>query len=346
MVHRRRPSKRRILPILSTFSAFSRTLSLARSASAVRRKVFKPCIRSRVPEKENRVIERRHNAKSVEFVSCTSDYDNKEENQQEEKETIVQADFGFFDPKPGDFHGVKLLLQNYLDDKPWDLGGFVDLILQQTTVGTVVKLDGRDEGDEEHGEGDDEEDLYAIISALNFGRYFDHRCIGEFRQFLLGVCTDENTKRKLRVLLEEQASNVGLLVSQRFVNCPHQLVPHLYDALFDEISWAIEDEPTQELRDSFRFKFYLLISTIYEKKCANQQKAKSQYDSDEPIIYIKAEDEVLHEMSSFSFTFPIHDSKFVPHELKNYRTMGLVMIVNADFIPEFREKLKLLLSDD
>ena len=183
---------------------------------------------------------------------------------------MVQADFEFFDPKPGDFNGVKLLLQSYLDKKPWDLSGFVDLILEQTTVGTIVKSasqDGEEEGDDDGG--DDDESLFAVISALNLGRYavrisktlclnlagllclikilpFDlsqgHGCIMELKRFLLEVCSDESTKTKLKLLLEQQASDVGLLVSQRFVNCPYQLVPPLYDALFDEVSWATEDE--------------------------------------------------------------------------------------------------------
>lgn len=72
----------------------------------------------------------------------------------------IQADFAFFDPKPDDFHGVKTLLQPYLDDKQWDLSSFVDLILAQTTVGTVIKL----ENDEDNGS-------FAIVSALNLGRY-------------------------------------------------------------------------------------------------------------------------------------------------------------------------------
>lgn len=73
---------------------------------------------------------------------------------------VVQADFAFFDPKPGDFHGVKILLQNYLDDEEWDLGGFVDLILGQTTVGTVVKI-----------EGAEDDGLFSVVSALNLDRY-------------------------------------------------------------------------------------------------------------------------------------------------------------------------------
>lgn len=73
---------------------------------------------------------------------------------------LVPAEFLFFDPKPEDFHGVKTLLQTYLDDKEWDLSGFVDLILGQTTVGAVVKL----EKDEDNG-------IFSVVSALNLGRY-------------------------------------------------------------------------------------------------------------------------------------------------------------------------------
>lgn len=86
----------------------------------------------------------------------------------------MQVDFEFFDPKPGDFHGVKLLLQKYLDNYQWDLSGFVDLILAQTTVGTVVKsADSEGDTNESDGniDGDDEEELFAVITALNLGRY-------------------------------------------------------------------------------------------------------------------------------------------------------------------------------
>ena len=73
---------------------------------------------------------------------------------------VAQANFAFFDPKPDDFHGVKILLQTYLDNKLWDLSGFVDLILGQTTVGTVVKI-----------EGDEDDGVFSLITALNLGRY-------------------------------------------------------------------------------------------------------------------------------------------------------------------------------
>ncbi|PIA64678.1 hypothetical protein AQUCO_00100264v1 [Aquilegia coerulea] len=181
----------------------------------------------------------------------------QESSSEEDDEETVQADFAFFDPKPDDFHGVKILLQSFLDNKQWDLSGFVDLILGQTTVGTVIKIE------------DAEDDTpFSVVTALNLGRYKDHRCITEIKDFLLKV-SQKDVTCDLRVLLEESAHYVGLLVSQRVVNLPPQLLPPLYDALFDEVSWATEDEPTKELRESFRFKSYLIATKIYKVYLSN-----------------------------------------------------------------------------
>ncbi|MED6159395.1 hypothetical protein PIB30_041962 [Stylosanthes scabra] len=172
------------------------------------------------------------------------------ESSDEEFEGVVQADFSFFDPKPNDFHGVKTLLQTYLDDKEWDLSGFVDLILAQTTVGTVVKI-----------EDDEDEGLFAVVSALNLWRYREQKCITDVKEFLLSKAHQEKgIADKLRLLLEEQARDIGILVSQRVLNLPPQLLPHLYEALFDEVSWATEDEVRcqwYQIGEGVKMCFYL-----------------------------------------------------------------------------------------
>ncbi|KAL9415289.1 hypothetical protein AB3S75_043552 [Citrus x aurantiifolia] len=265
-------------------------------------------------------------------------------SEEEGSEGVVQADFVFFDPKPDDFHGVKILLQTYLDDTQWDLSGFVDLILAQTTVGTVVKI-----------EGDDENTPFSIVTALNLGRYKDHKCIEELKEFLLKVCQEKDVIKDLGLLMGEQAHDVGLLVSQRLVsqrvvNFPPQLLPPLHDALFDEVSWATEDEPTSELRNSFRFKCYLPVSKIYKHKNANQKNnrnliRRSGSDSGDRIVYIKPEDEIFHKLSLWSFSFPMHTQQVETHELKDYCLMGLVMAVEAAKISTFRQQLQSLVVE-
>lgn len=262
-----------------------------------------------------------------------SDHESESSDEEvSEPEEEIQADFAFFDPKPDDFHGVKTLLQMYLDDKQWDLSSFVDLIIAQTTVGTVIKL----ENDEDNGS-------FAVLTALNLGIHKEKKCMMEVKDYLLKSCQDATIAKQLKVLVENKPEHVGLLVSQRVMNLPPQLLPHLYDALFDEISWATEDEPTEELRESFKFKKFILLSRIYKKKAQSRKVSTKNYEDD--IIYVKPEDELLHKLCSWCFTFPLKSQQPADQELKNYQLNGLVMAIEAEKIATFRKQLRSLIDE-
>ncbi|XP_059649533.1 protein BCCIP homolog [Cornus florida] len=324
----RKPARRRqLLKAQSvTFSPFGRSVARVASAYKVKRHTHNSKVRRKSsPESTGNGF--------IDYALANRS-EQSDSSDEEEFDGVVQADFAFFDPKPDDFHGVKVLLQTYLDDKEWDLSGFVDLILGQTTVGTVVKV-----------EGDEDDGVYSVVTALNLGRYKDHKCVMELKEFLLEVCQEKDVLHNLRSLVGQQAQSVGLLVSQRVVNLPPQLLPPLYDALFDEVSWATEDEPTKELQNSFCFRFYLLVSKIYKHKSADQKKMASSSSNDEAIIYVKPEDEIFHKLSLWSFSFPLRTQQHVPHELRSYRLMGLVMVVEADKVSTFRQQLQSLINE-
>ncbi|CAI0523488.1 unnamed protein product [Linum tenue] len=299
--------RRKLVARPVTFSPFARSAAHIASAYMIKRQMIENKLHEfcqLTPNGECKCNDKRN------IDETESDSDG------ESSEGVVQADFAFFDPKPDDFHGVKTLLQTFLDNKEWNLSGFVDLILEQTTVGTVAKL-----------EDDDDDGLFSVVTALNLGRYKDHKCMKELEDYVLSVCHESNLVDQLRVLFSKKARDVGLLVSQRVVNLPAQLLPPLYDALFDEVSWAVEDEPTEQLRNSFRFKTYLIVTKIYMHKKANGKLGEKADSEEEPVIYVKAEDELFH-------------------ELKNYVSMGLVMAVEADKIPTFRKQLRSLIDDE
>ncbi|BAT93393.1 Protein BCCIP-like protein [Vigna angularis] len=323
-----RPKRRRQRPKSwpITFSPFARSLARMHSLHAPKR-------RSQNPNPTRPVMKPQSSQSSHHHLDgvVREDFYKPEhsESSGEDSDGVVQADFSFFDPKPDDFHGVKTLLQNYLYNEEWDLSDFVELILEQTTVGTVVKI-----------EDDEDEGIFALVTALNFYRYREHRCIVTLKDFLLHKAHQEKgVVDKLRLLLVEQERDVALLVSQRMVNLPPQLLPPLYDALFDEVLWATEDEPTEELRNSFKFKHYIILSKVYVLKKA------AQNDSEERVIYLNLEDEILHKLSSLSFYFPLQSQQLAPHELRNYRSMGLIMAVEADKIPKFRQELASLINE-
>ncbi|MCH93358.1 BCCIP-like protein, partial [Trifolium medium] len=142
----------------------------------------------------------------------------------------------------------------------------------------------------------------------------EQKCIIQLKDLFLAKASQEKgVADQLRLLLGEQSHNVGLLVSQRVVNLPPQLLPPLYDSLFNEVSWATEDEPTEDLRNSFRFKHYVMLSKIYKHKNP-EQKRKLSDDSEEAIVYVKPEDEIFHKLSSWSFCFPLRTQQPAPHE--------------------------------
>lgn len=310
-----------------TFSPFGRSLARVSSSYSAKHPVqYSKLINKCFSGSKGDKVGHHHSLENETDLSQSSDV--------EESDGVIQADFAFFDPKPNDFHGVKVLLKTYIDDMEWDLSGFVDLILAQATVGTVIKI-----------EGDEDDTPYSVVSALNLKRYKDHRCMKELKDYLFKLCSETNVLAKMSSLLGEQSQNVGLLVSQRVVNLPPQLLPPLYDALFDEITWATEDEPTEELRKSFLFKHYLLVTRIYELKSSSQKLKRASSSCEEPIIYIKPEDELFHKLSSWSFKFPLGTQQLPTRELRNYRLMGLVMTLEAEKVPEFRQQLHALINE-
>ncbi|KAG5121987.1 hypothetical protein JHK84_040327 [Glycine max] len=155
---------------------------------------------------------------------------------------VVQADFSFFDPKPNDFLVAKTLLQTYLDDQEWDLIAFVDLILAQTTVGSVVKI-----------EDDDDEGL------------FEHKCIATVKDFLLLKARrqEKGVDDRLRLLLGEQARDVGLLEIRR-VSPP--TFENLHMSLLRIFYW---------LKLGLT-KGYLALSNFYVAVCDDEQDPTQQ----------------------------------------------------------------------
>eukprot|EP00252_Welwitschia_mirabilis_P026410 TRINITY_DN8674_c0_g1_i1.p1 TRINITY_DN8674_c0_g1~~TRINITY_DN8674_c0_g1_i1.p1 ORF type:complete len:314 (+),score=70.92 TRINITY_DN8674_c0_g1_i1:236-1177(+) len=272
--------------------------------------------------------------------SCSTFSDSDGDSEEGSDQEVVYADFEFFDPKQDDFHGVKSLLSTYCDGKDWALSGFVEIILAQSTVGTVIKTD--------------EDCLFGIITVLNLARYKNENCLKDIRQFLLENCSEEAKMDRLKALFDRSPHDVGLLVCERVINLPFALIPPLYDALFDEVSWATEDEPTHELRESFKFKQYLILTRVYQmipetnnstkskkrKKRNSSSQGANGKASEEQLIYLKPEDEVFHQLCSWWFTFAVEAERLAAHEMDGMRQMRLVMAIDAKKMGSFRLQLK------
>lgn len=207
----------------------------------------------------------------------------------DEGESDVEVTLEFYDPRADDTTSVDMFLAQWSQlfqkgvSDAFDTAKLADAICAQTRVGTMVRV-----GEEEAPVG--------FTSCLNVRRYAEllspiretvERTAGKASPIckLLSSCFEGRGKF--------EREKMGLILCKRVVNFPPQVVPKLLEALFSEISWAIEDEPTLELREEYRFGWYIYITEgLFRTPSDTAQLDKSEgTGSTEDIEFFKIEDE-------------------------------------------------------
>ncbi|KAH7069191.1 p21-C-terminal region-binding protein-domain-containing protein [Paraphoma chrysanthemicola] len=249
---------------------------------------------------------------------------------------MVNVDFEWFDPQPAvDFHGLKTLLRQLLDvdSQLFDLSELTDLILSQPTLGSTVKVDGN------------ETDPYAFLTVLNLETHKDKKVIRDITSYLTRKSTPT-------IPLPPAPAQIGLILTERFINMPHETVPPMYTMLLEEVQWAIDaSEP-------YNFTHYLVLSKCYSEIASalpsedapRSKKAKGNKGGEE-TFYFHPEDEVLQKhalgWTSFEYDTPVDegasDSKRAFHEL-GVKPKGHLVLIEASKFEGAIEAVKGFLS--
>lgn len=236
-----------------------------------------------------------------------------------------------------------------VDGQLFDLGALADLILAQPLLGSTVKVDGN------------ETDPYAFLTVLNL---HEHK-VGGFSSLLRTMCLTNRKEhpavRKLVDYLVDRAATtpdlaplgdllkssdttqVGLVLTERLINIPADVVPPMYKMLEEEISWALEE------KEPYNFTHYLVISKTYQEVESNfdhesgkihkrkKQKSGTNNNSVPSIFYFHPEDEVLQRHAKLYGGFRYikqqgegqSDSKRTFQEL-GIRPQGHLMLIEAE----------------
>ncbi|KIY01870.1 uncharacterized protein Z520_02008 [Fonsecaea multimorphosa CBS 102226] len=215
------------------------------------------------------------------------DIDMDNDSGDDEDFDVLDVDFEWFDPQPEyDFHGIKTLLQQLfdVDAQLFDLSALTDLILSQPTLGSTVKVDGN------------ETDAYAFLSVLNLQEHKDKPFVSKIVQYLLSKAKSKPELAPLAELLSQATiPQIGLILTERLINVPAEVVPPMYTMLLEEMEWAIQDgEP-------YNFTHYLILSKTYTEVASKldaendpPKKKKKATSGSFETMYFHPEDEVLH----------------------------------------------------
>ncbi|CAN0012539.1 unnamed protein product [Scytosiphon promiscuus] len=169
-----------------------------------------------------------------------------------DQQTVVDVCLDFCDPHERFFHGIRALVgHSYLQDAAGaGLSPLVDLAVAQGAVGTVLSTDA------------DGDAVFGFVTALPVRHLArENKCMQEVTKYLLSKAAKAGRGPEMEEVLGESAQGkVGLLVSERMINCPMQAVPKLHEALVEDIAWAIDNEISEEHRDKFRFDKFVVVA--------------------------------------------------------------------------------------
>jgi hypothetical protein len=136
----------------------------------------------------------------------------------------MDASFGFFDPNPEDFHAFKSFVRHVTDDADFDVSGFSDIIAQQAAVGTTVKNDDAAGGP------------LGFITVLSLAEHADAQSIKQLKSFVLDNAGSDEARARLGKLLS--SSKTGLLVQDRVMNLPLEVVPVFYSEILKDLEYV------------------------------------------------------------------------------------------------------------
>ncbi|KAK4099688.1 hypothetical protein N658DRAFT_452791, partial [Parathielavia hyrcaniae] len=247
-----------------------------------------------------------------------------EDSSDDEDMDIVNVDFELFNYDPQiDFHGVKTLLRQLFDADAqlFDLSGLSDLIVEQNTIGSTCKVD------------DKANDAYAFLTVLNMHEHRAKQPLAQLIEYLTGRAKTSPSLAEAVPGLLAAGKHVGLVLAERLLNMPAEVIPPMWSCLTDEIEAAVEDgEP-------YEFSHYLVVSRAYREVAStlDQSERRQKKARDEPALqYFHPEDDEMrkHAVASGTFDFTkegesVADSKRAFQEM-GIKPCGFMMLIEAD----------------
>lgn len=204
---------------------------------------------------------------------------------------MLDVDFEFMDPNPEvDFHGIKNLLRQLFDadNQLFDLSELADLILSQPGMGSTVKCDG------------EESDPYALLTALNVNHHRTKPVILNLTRYILArakASGNAGLQQLEQLLKPDSKAQVALVLNERFINIPPQIIPPMYNLLLEEVDLAVKD------KEPYDFTHYLIFSKTYEEvdsklDAEDERPSKKGKKSGAETFYFHPEDEVWQKHSA------------------------------------------------
>lgn len=141
------------------------------------------------------------------------------------------------------------------------------------------------------------------------------------------------------LLSKSNIPQIGLILTERLINVPSEVVPPMYTMLREEIEWALEE------KEPYQFTHYLILSKTYTEVASKldaednrpQKKKKKAAGNAFETMYFHPEDEVLqrHTICHGGFDYTSKQDEGYSDSKRAFQEMGIkpqcyAMLMSAD----------------
>ena len=92
----------------------------------------------------------------------------------------------------------------------------------------------------------DEDDAYAVASVVSVNKHKDADCMKRLRSIVVDKCP-AGLKPQLEKLFNDEKNPLGLIVNERMLNMPQQLMQPLHKSLSDDLAWVRDKEKDKQV---------------------------------------------------------------------------------------------------
>jgi len=228
---------------------------------------------------------------------------NKEINSIENNKEIIEYTFIFSCIKDDYFLMIKNLIRFNFQFENISINGLSDLIIQmKEDIGITIKI-----------ENDIEDKIFAIFTLIPFKYYNKNPVINQLLNLIIKKFENSNIFKENKNLFNNiiKFKNLSLLINDRILNFPEQLIPNCYKLLLKEYNECIQDESS---KNKFNIDYIILFSKFIKNKTNNNNINKKiklnennndNYILNNEILFYKYETSFFIQESEINFDYKI-----------------------------------------
>ena len=149
-----------------------------------------------------------------------------------------------------------------------------------------------------------ESDPYAFLTVLNLVEHKDKPAIKALLEYIVQQASKNLVLSVIAQTLQGQ-NTVGLLLTERLINIPVEVIPPMYRMLLEEITWANEE------KEPYTFSHYLIVSKTYreiesqlDQEDNRPQKKKKKGTAKPEVFNFHPEDTIIQKSALAFGDFP------------------------------------------